>query len=506
MKILILLILLVPTLAFAQSNKKISDYPADSTPTTDDLLLTVDSPASSPANKRVTVQDLLREPNLPSTITRDSELGFTDLGSTVYLTVSEDNVGIGTTVPIDKLSVVGDISSSGKVIAGGKENRIRAQNFVLDFDDAGKGILRACSFHNSNNECLDIDLENTANTAAFSGLDHYKFEDALISGDQAYFGGAIYGTSFDVSSAIVSYYRMEQTSGTSVTDNQAANTGTSSVNLTSLTVPGKIGNGFEFDGIAGEYIDLGSNASLKFTGDFSVAFWIKTTQSSTARIMGNRSASGNNIGYEIFINSTSVAAPGAIGMILDTGSTASTVATIRGSTIVNTGGWFHCVFVRSGSSLLLYINSISDAEPISLSGDSGTNAGNTYIGRTPLTASYFSGTLDNVQYFNRALTEAEVTALYNSAAGTESLSQNYTDLDSQVIGATDPVTSDFAYTETASDLIVQGKVEIQDYLYLSTCRISKDSTGATCTETCTQSGDEPSSPDSDCIADGVMDN
>lgn len=68
---LVLLILILSQPAFAQL--KITELTEDTTPTTDDMTVTVNDPSGTPATKKATIGNLLREPNIPSTITRDSE-------------------------------------------------------------------------------------------------------------------------------------------------------------------------------------------------------------------------------------------------------------------------------------------------------------------------------------------------------------------------------------------------------------------------------------------------
>jgi hypothetical protein len=69
--IFILLFLSLSNPLFAQL--KITELTEDTAPTTDDMTVTVNDPAGTPATKKSTVGNLLREPNHPSTLTRDTE-------------------------------------------------------------------------------------------------------------------------------------------------------------------------------------------------------------------------------------------------------------------------------------------------------------------------------------------------------------------------------------------------------------------------------------------------
>ena len=77
------------------------------------------------------------------------------------------------------------------------------------------------------------------------------------------------------------------------------------------------------------------------------------------------------------------------------------------------GVWKHLVFVHDGTKDLIYMDGAQVAEK----NVSGTMNSTTYplgIGYNPIdNANYFNGSLDEVQIYNRALSAAEILALYN---------------------------------------------------------------------------------------------
>jgi hypothetical protein len=88
--------------------------------------------------------------------------------------------------------------------------------------------------------------------------------------------------------------------------------------------------------------------------------------------------------------------------------------------IVASNTWVHVAGTYNGSSsasgVTLYINAAQQA--VSITGDNLTTTTisgvPTLIGRRlPTTYGYLSGNLDDVLIFNRALTPAEITQLYN---------------------------------------------------------------------------------------------
>jgi hypothetical protein len=110
---------------------------------------------------------------------------------------------------------------------------------------------------------------------------------------------------------------------------------------------------------------------------------------------------------------------------------------ITGSTaITNSTGWFHVVLTRSSNSFTLYINGSSDgtgsysgslfdnSEPIEFGQGNGTN-----------NSERLDGYLDEIAFWNKALSSAEASALYNSGSGLSAASNsgNYSSL-SDLVG------------------------------------------------------------------------
>lgn len=317
-----------------------------------------------------------------------------------------DNVGIGTVNPTENLQ----IANNGK-FGGTNSESISSTTGAITFCGTGK----------INNECVRMDMETDADRVSFNptSTEITSVNIPMILKTDRIMSGGVDQLTYNidqggVTDGLVAYYKMEDnTASTAVIDEVGVNNGVATVNTTELSTTGKLNNGFSLTSSSSEYIDLGSDSSLKFTGDFTVSFWINTsTTGSTMRILGNRSASGTNTGWEVFINSGGIA-----GMQVDT---PAGLVSVTGSTNVADGVWRQVIAKRSGSILSFKINNVAEGSPTgSSTGDCGTDADNTYIGRTPQTAQYYNGKIDNLRIFDRALTDAEDTILYNAGNGNE---------------------------------------------------------------------------------------
>ena len=165
-----------------------------------------------------------------------------------------------------------------------------------------------------------------------------------------------------------------------------------------------------FDGVD-DYIDLGNN--LDQNGPLSIMSWIYTTTvSSGARVVvSNCNVGGNQQDYVLEINRTA----GKVGAFW------GDVVLLVSSQSLVINQWYYVGFVRSGSTgnwnLNIYINGTSDSNTTTSVNPNATNAG-TAIGRAgDYTSQYFSGRISNVQFYNRALSAAEVSQNFNALRG-----------------------------------------------------------------------------------------
>ena len=309
---------------------------------------------------------------------------------------------------------------------GFKNTDVDENAFEIDGNDGDNGAMRFMSINNTNNGVMDMDLEDTAGAVVFefptvSG--HTPITKAVyeshLQGTSGNFGGVSPGAAWSIASDVISSYALDDNAAnTTVVDGAGTNTGTAPANTSTLTTTGKLGTGsFNLTGSSNQFVDLGSDASLKFAADFSVSFWVNPGTSSTGRyIIGNRSSAGTNVGWEIFTD-----ASGTFPRInFDLG--ASTVTLNASSNIESSGTWHHLVMVVDGTDLTLYVDGVSEGtQSADITGDYSTDAGNMYIGSSPMRASggiSYTGTIDQVVFVDRALTATEIAYLYNSGTGT----------------------------------------------------------------------------------------
>lgn len=154
------------------------------------------------------------------------------------------------------------------------------------------------------------------------------------------------------------------------------------------------GKALSFDGV-GDYVDLGSTLGL--TGEFTIAFWVNLTNYTEAVIVGD---SANQDWFRI--NSAT-----DYTLKLNDGSS---VAVVFGGSIP-LDSWSRVVLIRDSNNLVtISVNGViyTDNAP--------TRAGDfdfIYLGLKDSTR-FMSGSLSDVQLYNSAWTQADVTFDYNN--------------------------------------------------------------------------------------------
>jgi len=180
---------------------------------------------------------------------------------------------------------------------------------------------------------------------------------------------------------------------------------------------GKINGALTFDGVNDEVCIVGSRGSVLDIGtnDFSIAFWIRTTSIDSMLPIFKRD--GYFVGYQISMVN------GYVGFLLGDTDGYINKPTASAST-VHDGNWHHVVMTFDrDSNAIVYIDGNQDGtEDISAYQKSISSAIDLYFSRD----ASFTGSLDDIRIYNKALTSEEVTRLYNSGRGTESYPAVYT--------------------------------------------------------------------------------
>lgn len=184
-------------------------------------------------------------------------------------------------------------------------------------------------------------------------------------------------------------------------------------NRVSLFATGILGNSFsiDFDGV-NDHIQFGDNYTFEISQAFSISMWVNPNNIADTRTLFSKASNDSNVwGY----NLQHMITTGALRIQMRT-PTSSPL--FEFNTVLTPGIWQHIVLTYSGNSNIngnrIYKNAIVGNTPGSsaLSG-SFLNTANFTVGSRN-TAFPYSGFIDEVSVWNKALSAAEVTELYNT--------------------------------------------------------------------------------------------
>ena len=176
-------------------------------------------------------------------------------------------------------------------------------------------------------------------------------------------------------------------------------------------VPGRIGNGaIKLNGTANSYVDFGSTVDQFGTNNFTVSFWINTTETSTYfDLLGDRweGSHGNFLQFRMRGN-------GIIVVEIDEdGAGTNYIGLESVGSGYNDGQWHHVAAVRSANTLKLYVDGVMEASGTSsgianLNNVSPFKLGQSYGGYLPL-----NGSFDDIRIYNSVLSGDDMQAMAN---------------------------------------------------------------------------------------------
>lgn len=181
---------------------------------------------------------------------------------------------------------------------------------------------------------------------------------------------------------------------------------------------GLVEQAFDFSGVDG-YVSFGSSLGNFGTDDFSIDFWIRTESTRIEDVLGKREICGFGDFFDIRLNLDIAGNQRADGIAVEMRS-AGQNHILQGSPI-NDGEYHHVAVVRQGNTSTLFIDGMTDATftgsaPVVISNSAELTAGRSActgntVGSSGI-ESHFTGQLDEIEFYSRALTPNEVRNIY----------------------------------------------------------------------------------------------
>ncbi len=203
----------------------------------------------------------------------------------------------------------------------------------------------------------------------------------------------------------VGWWKLDENTGLSAVDGSGSGNNGTLLNGPAWTA-GRLGSALAFDGI-NDNVTIPHSTSLALAGAFSMAAWVNPAISTT----NFKSLMVKNYTHFFYASSKGYCGNGAVlvGFVGSAGT-----KTVCAPTPLPANAWTHLAATNDGSVLRLYRNGVMTSSA-AVTGAPSTSTGTLQLGASRF-GEYFNGKLDEARVYNRALSAAEVLALFNAAA------------------------------------------------------------------------------------------
>jgi hypothetical protein len=179
----------------------------------------------------------------------------------------------------------------------------------------------------------------------------------------------------------------------------------------SAFAPGVVGQAFSFDGVS-ENVQVSDAPSLDPTNAMTLEGWFYVSAFPSLDIvsMATKESQSGTVEYQLTLQNA-----GGRFCFLPLIQVPAGYQYFSGATTVQTGTWYHVAMTYDGSSLKQYVNGNLDGS-VSATGPIVTGNQPLYIG-SQRDGWRFNGRVDELSLYNRALSQAELLAIYAAASG-----------------------------------------------------------------------------------------
>jgi hypothetical protein len=265
----------------------------------------------------------------------------------------------------------------------------------------------------------------TSHTRTLTGLAagttyHYRVRSADAAGNEAIGGDMTFTTTATTpppnepppppppSGTLIGHWKLDEGSGTAVADASGNGRNGNLLNGTTWTT-GRLNGAVSLDG-SNDYISL---PSIDVTGSaITIAAWVKfkSFPSGTDQRIVSKANSSAEAGHWWMLGQINNGA-NRLRFRLKAGGVTSTLIATSGN--LSAEVWYHAAAVYDGSSMKLYLNGVQVGS-LSKSGSLNTSSSVAVnIGRNPDAYGLFSGAVDDVRIYSRALTATEISSVMN---------------------------------------------------------------------------------------------
>ena len=215
-----------------------------------------------------------------------------------------------------------------------------------------------------------------------------------------------------LNTSLVAYYKLNEPSGNRADSTAAGLTLTD--NATVTTASGIQATAAQFTAANSEYLSS-SSGSFYRTGDYAFSFWFYLDSFGTTRTLFSKYDPSISSNRAYLVQADQATSKVKFFAVVSGPTEVSVTATTPN---ITTATWYHVVVqrVQASNQISVQVNN-GTVYTASLTGTNQSSSSNFQIGRYDGASFWMDGRVDELGYWSRTLTAAEVTRLYNNGAG-----------------------------------------------------------------------------------------
>jgi hypothetical protein len=214
-------------------------------------------------------------------------------------------------------------------------------------------------------------------------------------------------------SGLVAWWKLDETSGTDVSDASGGNRKARVIGSPQwLPAGGKSGGALQLDGVK-TLVDCGNGPEWAFRNGVSVAVWVKTKDLN--RVTRTLVAKGNDT-WRLTLRGSDGKPTFALNGPEPGAKEKRRTPQVVAKRSINNGEWHHVAASYDGQRVVIFVDGELE-DGLSASGTLGLTTEPMWIGNnSSARGESLSGAIDDIRVYNRGLTTEEVIALYRGGA------------------------------------------------------------------------------------------
>ena len=214
----------------------------------------------------------------------------------------------------------------------------------------------------------------------------------------------------------IAHWTFDEAPGaTTAMDSAGTFNGTLSTTGADFITGGRAGNALTLNQSAGGIVTMGNVLNFRPGTNFTLVAWVRTTDTTANSYVVGKATASPGAGYSVSLSPSGIANGTGRVLFSENGNTNNAVAS---TTVVTDGNWHQIIAVYNISSgfKAIYVDG-TPVEQSNLSQTVSTNTvdfliGGVTVAGAPVAA--FTGAIDDVQVYDRALSSGEINFLFNN--------------------------------------------------------------------------------------------